>query len=102
MLKNMTKTQKIMAIVLVAVIVGTIIFVFYKRSQKSKIEEASEKKEIDDDKHQNNGVSTDEIQYRVIKKEMHDKPKQEKVTSPPPPQETDEVKQGTTKVKDKK
>tara|TARA_Y100000034_G_scaffold130133_1_gene187859 strand:+ start:363 stop:662 length:300 start_codon:yes stop_codon:yes gene_type:complete len=99
----MTKNQKIMAIVLVAVIVGTIIFVFYKRSQKSKIEEASdEKKEIDDHKHQNNGVSNEEIQYKVVKKEMHDKPKQEKVKSPPPPKEKEEVKQGTTKVKDKK
>lgn len=113
MLKNMTKTQKIMAIVLVAVIVGTIIFVFYKRSQKSKIEEATELNKEDkekDAKHLNNGEMDNdeagEIKYKVIKKEMKQTPREEKVTTAPEPiselapePEAPDTKKGSKKVK---
>ena len=107
MLKNMTKNQKIMAIVLVAVIVGTIIFVFYKRSQKSKIEEATEQSKKEDEdkdaKHLNNGEvdeNAGEIKYKVIKKEMSQTPREEKVAIAPEPEpEAPDTKKGSKKVK---
>jgi len=105
MLKNMTKNQKIIAIVLVSVIVGTIIFVFYKRSQKSKLEEATEEKKEEDDKHLNNGEAG-EIKYKVIKKQMSQTPREEKVAQAPQepqiPQEApqeEQPKKGSKKVK---
>ncbi len=101
MLKNMTKTQKIVGIVLLAVIIGTIIFVVYKRKQE-KLAVSTEDEDKKDEKHLENGAAPGEIKYKVVKKEMHDTPKEEKV-APAPPQATQPnsaPKKGSKKVKE--